>query len=225
MPEVLDTRACPEQQIITRTVKVLEQGGLVAMPTDTVYGLAGNAVDDEAVRQIFRVKCRSLDNPLPLLIAAEAELPKVAREIPATAAQLAERFWPGPLTIVVPKSPAISDLVTAGQSSVAVRVPDYPFIQAILASCPFPVAVTSANLSGQATLTKAEDVAAVLANSIDLLIQALPCPGAVPSTVIDLTTAPPTLLRVGSITLADLQNIIGPVTHKLRGADLSPEQE
>ena len=225
MPEVLDTRTCPEQQTITRTVQVLEQGELVAMPTDTVYGLAANAADDQAVRRIFEVKARRPDNPLPILIASSQQLAEVAPGVSKMAAQLAERFWPGPLTIVVPKSPAISDLVTAGQSSVAVRVPDYPLIQAILASCPFPVAVTSANLSGQPTLTAAEKVGALFGDSIDLLIQAPPCPGAVASTVVDLTTSRPTLLRVGSITLADLQNIIGPVTHKLRGADLSPEQE
>ncbi len=209
MAEVLDARTDPHEVVIARTVQVLKRGGLVALPTDTVYGLAANAADDRAVRRIFEVKGRVRDNPLPLLIASADELAKVANQVPESAQRLAEKFWPGPLTMVVPKSARISDLVTAGRASVAVRVPDYPLIQAILQHCPFPVAVTSANLSGQPALIEAGHVAEVFADRLDLLIHAQPCPGTAPSTVIDLTTSPPTLLRAGPITIAEMRGVIG----------------
>ncbi len=207
--EVIDTRICQDEQIIACAVRVLQQGGLVAMPTDTVYGLAANAFDDQAVQRIFAAKDRPPHNPLPVLIASPTQLTIIAWQIPPTAWQLAEQFWPGPLTIVLPKSPLISNLVTAGRPSVAVRVPDYPLTQAILEDCPFPVAVTSANLSGQPSVVAADQVAEILADWLDLLIKAPPCPGSQPSTVVDLTTSPPTLLRPGPVSIAELQDIVG----------------
>lgn len=211
MGEVVDARTCRDEQIIAWAIRVLQRGGLVAMPTDTVYGLAANAADDQAVRRVFAAKERPLDNPLPLLIASAAQLTTIARQIPQTAWELAEQFWPGPLTIVLPKSPLVSNLVTAGQPSVAVRVPDYPLTQAILEHCSFPVTVTSANRSGQPVVVESGQVAEIFADRLDLLIKAPPCPGAKPSTVVDLTTSPPTLLRVGPISAAELQEIIGAV--------------
>lgn len=211
MSEVLDARTSPHEEIIARTVEVLTQGRLVALPTDTVYGLAASAADGKAVRRIFKVKGRAPDNPLPLLIASAAELPVVTSQVPQNAWRLARQFWPGPLTVVVPKSPVISNAVTAGRLSVAVRVPDYPLTQAILQACPFPVAVTSANLSGQPALIEAEQVAEAFVENIDLLLTAEPCPGAQPSTVIDLTTSPPVLLRTGPVSIAELQDVVGPV--------------
>ncbi len=211
MAEVIDTRTCPEHQIVARAVHILEQGGLVAMPTDTVYGLAASAVTESAVLRIFQVKRRPRSAPLPLLAASSADLTNLARQVPQVAEKLARHFWPGPLTIVVLKSPQIPDLVTAGQPTVAVRVPDYPLVQAILAACGFPVAVTSANLSGQPALTRAEQVADLFADSLDLRIAAPPCPGGVPSTVIDVTTSPPRLLRPGPIDPGELEQIVGPL--------------
>ena len=211
MSEVLDARVTPQPVAITRAVEVLRQGGLVALPTDTVYGLAANAADECAVRRIFEAKGRAADKPLPILIASTSQLTRVASHVPASTWLLAEQFWPGPLTLVLPKSPVIADLVTAGRASVAVRIPDYPLIQAIFRACLFPVAVTSANLSGQAPLIAAEQVAEVFADSVALLIGADQCPGTRPSTILDVTTTPPTLLRVGPISIRQLQNVIGSV--------------
>jgi L-threonylcarbamoyladenylate synthase len=194
--------------LVKHLASCLESGGLVAFPTDTVYGLGANAELPSAIEALYEAKGRPSVKPLPVLIASVRALRRTVREVPLAAEELADRYWPGPLTMVLPRGPRILDVVAAGLPSVGVRVPDHPIARAILAACPFPVAVTSANLSGQAEAVTAEQVFDQLAGRIDLLLDGGPCPGGRPSTVIDLTTDPPVILREGPIASDELLAIV-----------------
>ncbi len=210
-PQVVTTTALAAPQIATRAAAVLAQGGLVVLPTDTVYGLAANAALEAAVRRVFAIKQRPGDNPLPLLLADADDITRAAVEIPALAHELAAHFWPGALTIVLPKSPAISDLVTAGRPTVGLRVPDHSLTRSVLRYCDFPVAVTSANLSCEPEPITPGQVLAGLGERIDLLIDDGACPGGVPSTVLDLAGARPRIVRHGPVSQQDLEAVIGPI--------------
>ena len=199
------------QEITARAVEVLARGGLVVLPTETVYGLAANATDDRAVACLFSTKSRAAEKALVVLMADAAGLTEFAAEVPPGAEALATRFWPGPLTVVVLKSPVLSDLVTGGRPTVGLRVPDHDLTRLILRTAGFPVAMTSANLSGAAEPVTADQAWADLGGVVDLLIDDGPCPGGVPSTVVDMTSSPPRLLRLGPVSRADLERIIGPV--------------
>ncbi len=207
--QVLDTRSVPAEEIAARAVASLAAGGLVAMPTDTVYGLAANAALDPAVRRLFAIKQRPADNPLPVLIADARELNEVAAEISPVAHKLAEHFWPGPLTLVLRKCAAISDLVTAGRPTVGVRVPDHDLTRDILRRADFPVVVTSANLSGDAEAVAPSQVLTGLGGAIDMLVDDGCCPGGQSSTVLDVTCSPPRILRPGPISWPDIEAVIG----------------
>ncbi len=182
-------------------VKCLERGGLVAFPTDTVYGLAASALLPEAITALYEAKGRPEHKPLPILVPSIESLCRIVSAVPARARELAARYWPGPLTLVLPKADTIPDIVTAGRPTVGVRMPDHVVALQILRRCPFPVAVTSANISGQAAPVTAQQVLEQLEGRIDLLVDAGRCPGGVPSTVIDLTQDPPAVLRQGPIVL------------------------
>lgn len=209
--EVVDTHSFPAEEIATRAGAILAQGGLVALPTDTVYGLAANAMLDSALRRIFAIKRRPADIPLPILIADVGDIARVAVDVPSCVSGLADRFWPGPLTIVLPKSAAICELATAGRATVGVRVPDHELTRYILRRADFPVAVTSANLSGEPESTTPEQVLAALGGQIEILIDDGPCPGGLPSTVLDVTCSPPRILRSGPVCRQDLEAIIGSI--------------
>jgi len=204
---VLRTSELSVSEIAAAVVQALSEGKLVALPTDTVYGIAVNASSPPAVRRLFQIK----DNPLPVLIADPEQVNTAARQIPALAHRLAERFWPGPLTIILHKSPAISDLVTAGQPTVGLRVPDHELTRSVLRQANFPVAVTSANISDQSAACTPQQVLAGLGSAIDMLIDDGRCPGGIPSTVLDLTVSPPHILRDGPISSHQLEQITGPV--------------
>lgn len=208
---VLRTCELSASEIAVAAAQALSEGKLVALPTDTVYGIAVNASRHSAVRRIFEVKQRTADNPLSVLIADPEQVNIAARQIPSLAHRLAERFWPGPLTIILRKSPAISDLVTAGQPTVGLRVPDHELTRAILCQADFAVAVTSANLSGQPEAVSPRQVLATFGGLLDLLIDDDPCPGGIPSTVLDLTVSPPQILRGGPISRQQLEQITGQV--------------
>ncbi len=208
-PQVVKTSALAAPQIAAQAAAVLARGGLVVLPTDTVYGLAANANLESALRRIFAIKRRSADNPLPILLADPDDITQAAVEIPAVARQLAEHFWPGPLTLVLPKSSAISDLATAGRPTVGLRVPDHALARTILRRANFPVAVTSANLSGESEPITPGQVLAGLGEQIDLLIDDGPCAGGLPSTVLDLAGARPGIVRHGPVSRQDLEAVIG----------------
>jgi L-threonylcarbamoyladenylate synthase len=201
----------PDEAALRRAADVLRGGGLVAFPTETVYGLGANALDAAAVARIFAAKGRPANNPLIVHVAdAEAARP-LAADWPDIAARLAERFWPGPLTLVVPRSESVPDVVTGGGPTVALRVPAHPVARALLQTANLPVAAPSANLSSALSPTRAEDVLHDLNGRINLVLDGGPTPGGLESTVLDVMPSPPRLLRPGLVTPAALAEVIGPV--------------
>lgn len=199
---------------IARASTLIHSGGLVAFPTETVYGLGANALDATAVAHIFRAKGRPATNPVIVHIANRDALGDVAVDIPPIAMVLAEQFWPGPLTLVLPRGPKIPDVVTAGGPTVAVRVPAHPVAADLLHACKLPIAAPSANRSMCLSPTRAEHVLRGLDTRIDLVLDGGPCPGGLESTVLDVTTTPPTLLRPGLLSIRELEASIGPVARK-----------
>jgi L-threonylcarbamoyladenylate synthase len=200
----------PQPERIARAAAVLRAGGLVAFPTETVYGLGANALDAAAVQRIFAAKGRPANNPLIVHVAGTAEVGQVAAEWPGPAARLAERFWPGPLTLVLPRKAAVPDAVTAGGATVAVRMPAHPVALALLRAAGVPVAAPSANRSSQLSPTRAGHVLRDLEGRIDLVLDGGPCPGGIESTVLSLAPAP-RLLRPGLVGLAELEEVLGTV--------------
>jgi L-threonylcarbamoyladenylate synthase len=193
---------------IEQALRVLSQGGLVAFPTDTVYGLGAHAFRPQPVERIYHVKGRPRNKAIPILLDSSRPLLKVAAEIPAEAWLLAEKFWPGPLTIVLPRNPAVPDVVTAGGPGVAVRVPDHEFTQQLIGAAGGMLAVTSANLSGRPDPVTAQEVLGYLEGRIDLILDGGPCPGGKVSTVIDLTGESPAIVRAGAISSQELEKVL-----------------
>jgi L-threonylcarbamoyladenylate synthase len=186
---------------------ILRAGGLVAFPTDTVYGVGALAFDGAAVESIYIAKDRPLEKAIPVLIGDPADLAKVNLEVPEMAAKLAARFWPGPLTLVVPKHPDLPEWVSV-TATVGVRVPDHPVAIALLRLAG-PMAVTSANLSGRLSPSTAQEVFAQLGGRIALIIDGGKTPGGMPSTVVDCTGVELKVLREGPIKRAELLSILG----------------
>ncbi|MFZ5918313.1 MAG: L-threonylcarbamoyladenylate synthase [Chloroflexota bacterium] len=206
----LNTRLLPADSAntIAHAARLLACGGLVAFATDTVYGLGAPALDAAAVERLFAAKERPRHMAIPVLLASAADLPLVARAVPPAARRLAERFWPGPLTLVLPRQPTLPAVLTAGGDTVAVRVPDHPTARALIAALGAPLAASSANRSGGPSPVTAQEVLAQLGGRIDLILDGGPCPGGVPSTLLDLTTDPPRLLRPGPVTQAALSRLL-----------------
>lgn len=196
---------------IARAAELLRQGGLVAIPTETVYGLAANALDGKAVARIFEAKGRPQDNPLIVHIAALEQWDGLVSEIPPAARTLAERFWPGPLTIILPKSEQIPEEVSAGLPTVAVRFPSHPVARQVIRQAGVPLAAPSANLSGSPSPTCFEHVRADLDGRVEALLDGGPCGVGVESTVLSLAGEKPRLLRPGGITPEQLEAALGPV--------------
>jgi L-threonylcarbamoyladenylate synthase len=197
--------------LLQEAARFLHQGKLVVFPTETVYGLGAHSYDPSAIRRIFAVKGRPTTNPLIVHIAAVEQLAQVTTDCPPLARRLAEHFWPGPLTLVLPKHPNIPDEVTAAGPTVAVRIPAHPVALALLRIANVPVAAPSANRSTAISPTRAEHVLNSLGEAVDLILDAGPCPSGVESTVLDVTVEPPRLLRPGPITVPMLEAIIGPI--------------
>jgi L-threonylcarbamoyladenylate synthase len=190
---------------------VLRRGGLVAFPTETVYGLAANALNERAVASIFAAKGRPPNNPLIVHVAGLAEARPLVREWPDPAARLAERFWPGPLTLVLPGAGGVAKAVTAGGPTVALRVPAYPVALALLRKVSLPLAAPSANRSSRISPTTAEHVLRGFDGRVDLILDAGPTTGGIESTVLDLTHAPASLLRPGLVPPGKIEEVIGPI--------------
>jgi L-threonylcarbamoyladenylate synthase len=192
-----------DPESISRAVRVLQRGGLIAFATDTVYGLGTLAFNPQAINRIYKVKERSRENPIPVLMASSAELPHVAVRLSSLAMRLAEHFWPGPVTLVVLRNPRLPDEISVFPT-VGVRVPDHPSTQALL-DASGPLAVTSANRSGRPSPCTAEEVLRELGGRIDLLLDDGRTPGGAPSTVIDCTQSKPRILREGPVREEDIQ--------------------
>ena len=196
---------------VARATELLRAGGLVALPTETVYGLAANALDARAVARIFEIKGRPAHNPVIVHVASVDMARRIVADWPSLAEQLATSCWPGPLTLVLPRSRAIPDIVTAGGTTIAVRWPSHPFIQAVIRVCDFPLAAPSANLSGRISPTTAQHVLTGLGDKIDLIIDGGPSQVGLESTVLDLTISPPRVLRPGIIPAESLSAVVGEV--------------
>jgi L-threonylcarbamoyladenylate synthase len=190
--------------VLERAAALLWAGELVAFPTDTVYGVGAIAWNREAVGRLYIAKLRSLDKAIPILLADPADLDQVARDVSLAVRRLVERFWPGPLTIIVPRSAQVPDEVSAGSDSVAVRVPDHPLARALIREAGAPLATTSANLSGDPSPVTADEVSAQLAGWVAMILDGGRCPGGVASTVVDLTGSSPVILRPGPIGLEEI---------------------
>ena len=191
-------------------LQILREGGLVAFPTDTVYGVGALVFDGKAVESIYVAKQRPIEKAIPVLMADAADMEKVGMDIPEVAYQLAARFFPGPLTCLIPKQPTLPESVSATET-VGVRVPDHEVARALLRAAG-PMAVTSANISGQPSPSTAQEVLAQLGGRIDLILDGGKTPGGVPSTLVDCTGKDLKILREGSISLAEIrQKLSSPI--------------
>jgi L-threonylcarbamoyladenylate synthase len=200
--------AHPDTEHIGRAADCLRRGGLVAFPTETVYGLGAHALDGAAVRRLFEAKGRPATDPLIVHVPSLAAAAPLVARLPPAAPLLARAFWPGPLTLVMLRSAVVPDAVTAGLSSVAIRVPAHPIARALIEAAGIPVAAPSANLFSRPSPTSAAHVLHDLDGRIDLVLDGGPTPVGLESTVLDLTSDPPVVLRPGAITLDMLRPIV-----------------
>ncbi len=207
----------PAAEAIGRAAEVIRRGGLVAFPTETVYGLGADALNPAAVARIFSAKGRPAYDPLIVHVAEAADLARVARAVPEVAGRLAAAFWPGPLTLVLPRAEIVPLIVTAGGPTVAVRCPAHPVALALIRAAATPIAAPSANRFGEPSPTTAQHVLNDLAGRFDLLLDGGPTPVGVESTVLDLTRDPPTILRPGGVTREALAAALGQVATLERG--------
>lgn len=203
--------ASPDPAALAPAAETLRRGGLVAFPTETVYGLGAHALDPAAVARIYAAKGRPGYNPLIVHVADAAAARSLAAAWPAEADALAAAFWPGPLTLVLPRDTSVPDSVTAGLPSVALRVPAHPVAHALLRAAGIPVAAPSANRSTEVSPTTAGHVARSLGDRVDVIVDGGPCPVGIESTVLSLAGAVPTLLRPGTISVDDLRPVVGEV--------------
>ncbi len=191
---------------------MLRTGGLVAFPTETVYGLGANALDARAVARIFEAKARPSFDPLISHLAEAAELEKLVGTVPAAVAALAERFWPGPLTLIVDRPAVIPPIVTSGLETMAVRVPGHEAARALIAAAGVPVAAPSANRFGQLSPTRAEHVVRGLGPAVDVVLDGGPTRCGIESTIVDVRGDRPVVLRLGALPVESLEEAVGPVT-------------
>ncbi len=203
--------ASPDPAAIAAAAAVLRAGGLVAFPTETVYGLGADALDPAAVRRIYEAKGRPAFNPIIVHVATIEHARRLSRQWPASATRLANHFWPGPLTLVLPKDVSVPDIVTAGLDAVGIRVPAHPVALALIRAADLPVAAPSANRFTQLSPTSAEHVARALGGRVDVLLDGGSAQVGIESTVVDLTGPLPRLLRPGMISRPQLEAVIGPL--------------
>lgn len=209
MPIVVVDPGAPDPTVLAGAAELLQQGRLVAFPTETVYGLGAHALDPVAVQRIYAAKGRPAFNPLIVHVADIASARAITREWPEAAEKLARTFWPGPLTLVLPRQSSVPAEVSAGLDSVAVRVPAHPIALALLRAARVPVAAPSANRSTQVSPTTARHVEKGLGDRVDLILDGGETDVGIESTVVDLTQTPPVILRPGAITREELERAIG----------------
>ena len=203
-----DGNSVPSESI-DEAVSVLAGGDVVAVPTDTLYGIAAAALDETAVQRVFDVKERGQRVPLPLFVSDVDDFDKFGRRVPDVARRLADAFWPGKLTIVVERSSRVPDIVTGGLDTVGLRVPDHPVPREIVARLAAPITATSANISGQPPLTSAKQVVRHLGDRVDLVVDGGQLRPSKPSTVIDVTQTPCRILRQGAVSPERIRQVTG----------------
>ena len=202
------------QQQIETGISILRQGGIVAFPTDTVYGLGACASLPEAVARVYQVKERPLNMPLPLLLADISQITQAAESVPSIAWSLIHNFLPGALTIVLRKSDSVPDIISAGASTVGIRIPAHPIPVALAKGLGTPIVGTSANLSGRPSPLTADEVHSQLGDKIDLIINGGRCSGGKESTIVDVTGETPIILREGAISKEELEQVCGNIPFK-----------
>ena len=216
------------QNEIDQAAAILREGGLVGIPTETVYGLGANGLNDQAVKNIFAAKGRPQDNPLILHIPDVSWLERYCKDIPLTAYKLAQAYWPGPMTMILCHKDVVPDAVTAGLDTVGMRCPAHKLCRDIIAAAGVPVAAPSGNTSGRPSPTTAQHMLEDMDGKIEAIVDGGPCAVGVESTIIDLTCTPPRLLRPGGITLEQLRDVLGevdvdPAVTRLLGAGEKPK--
>ena len=199
----------PDRIAIAEAASIIRSGELVAFPTETVYGLGADGLNPIALGRIYRVKGRPPDNPLILHLASQDQLSVVAADVPAIAQRLIQAFWPGPLTLILPKASGVPDLATAGLSTVAVRMPAHPVALALIKAAHTPIAAPSANRSGLPSPTTAQHVLDDLRDRIPLILDAGPTHIGLESTVLDVTSIPPIILRPGGLVREAIEAVVG----------------
>ncbi len=211
---------------IQKAAQIIQEGGLVAFPTETVYGLGADALNPYAVAQVFEVKNRPTFDPLIVHVADLRQAEILVQKFPSAALKLVEKFWPGPLTVVLPKSPMVPDIVTSSMPTVAIRVPNHPLALELIRESGRPIAAPSANLFGQVSPTTAEHVRKSFGKKIEMILDGGPCQVGVESTVLSFIDKEPVLLRPGGAPLEEIQALIGPVrvAQKAPGQILAPGQ-
>lgn len=214
---------CPVTTDVSVAADVIRRGGIVAVPTETVYGLGGNALDPHAVAKIFAAKQRPTFDPLIVHVPDLAAVTSVATDLSPPAQQLAKTFWPGPLTLVLPKQTAISELVTSGLPTVGVRVPRHPLMQALLTQAGCPIAAPSANRFGRLSPTRVEHVVDQLGDVIDLVLDGGPCAVGVESTIVKVEDDTATVLRPGGLSLDELRTVLSDVRLATIESPTAPE--
>ena len=196
-----------DEELLQQAAHILRDGGLVAYPTDTVYGLAVDPTNVEAVGKLSEAKNRDPSQPMPHLIANVGILPAVVSEVPDTARDLMRAFWPGGLTIILHKAQNYASAAT--DDTIGLRVPDHPVPRALSSLLGGPITGTSANIAGGPEPLSADDVHQALGEAVDLIIDGGPCPGDRPSTVIDCTSEPPRILRTGAVSIEEIERVLG----------------
>jgi L-threonylcarbamoyladenylate synthase len=198
-----------DKKALELAVRLLKQGQVIAFPTDTVYGVGAHGLNEPAIERLFEAKGRPRERAIPFLLASSKDLGQVGREIPSDVKALAAKFWPGALTLVVLAHKRVPKILIAHGESVAVRVPNHEITRTIIQKLGAPLAATSANISSQPDPATAEQVAAYLNERIPLILDGGPTPGNIPSTVLDLTTEPPTVRRIGSVAVEEIELVLG----------------
>ena len=199
----------PTKENIEKAAKIIREGGLVAFPTETVYGLGADAMNADAVGRIYEAKGRPSDNPMIVHISRASDIGQLTRMLSPQIVEIIDNFWPGPLTIVVKKRPEVPDRTTGGLDTVAVRLPDNEIAQALISASCCPIAAPSANLSGGPSPTRAKDVIADMMGRVDAIIEGDDCRVGIESTVLDLSGDEPTILRPGIITAETIEAALG----------------
>jgi L-threonylcarbamoyladenylate synthase len=195
------------QKQVEQAITILKRGGVVVCPTDTVYGVGAAINIERAVERVYQIKGRPLGRALPILLADKSQIAEVAKVVPPLAWRLADRFFPGALTIVLFKADSVSDIVTGGLKTIAVRIADHPIPIAVVRGLGAPIVGTSANLSGSPSALTAEEARDQLGEWVDMIIDGGRCPGGTESTIIDLTGERPRILRKGPISLEELKEV------------------
>ncbi len=209
MPEILKVDADnSEERILTKAVEILANGGIIAYPTETFYGLGADATNEKAIEKIFAVKGRDFKNPISLIIGQADDIYPLVQNIPQTAKKLMAAFWPGALTIVFPAADNVSPLLTAGSGKIGLRVSSHPIAREIVQKLKRPLTATSANLSGAPECAKASEVAEQIGDKIDAIVDLGDTPGMKGSTIIDVTCDPPVILREGAISRKTIEKFI-----------------